>query len=163
VSKTEDQKERNRVRERTRYRDLPEAEKVRVRARNNAAAKARLAANPEKERARKRKQQKQWRDKNAEHLRSWYRAWRRANWSNIRARERLRAGLPLPARPSSEVCECCGLPPGARALNLDHCHETGAFRGWLCGRCNTALGQLGDNEQGLLRALAYLRRAEAER
>lgn len=43
------------------------------------------------------------------------------------------------------------------ALRVDHCHETGRVRGLLCIQCNGSLGQLGDNEAGLLRALAYVR------
>jgi hypothetical protein len=44
-------------------------------------------------------------------------------------------------------------------LHLDHCHVTGSFRGWLCGKCNTGLGMLGDNIAGLKAAIAYLERA----
>lgn len=40
---------------------------------------------------------------------------------------------------------------------LDHCHRTGAVRGILCRKCNTALGQLGDSIESVERALAYLR------
>ena len=28
---------------------------------------------------------------------------------------------------------------------LDHCHQTGKYRGALCRQCNTSLGKLGDN------------------
>jgi len=41
--------------------------------------------------------------------------------------------------------------------HVDHDHVTGRVRGILCTGCNTALGKLGDNEEGLLRALAYIR------
>lgn len=54
-------------------------------------------------------------------------------------------GLPAPTRPCPDHCEMCLRPPGDRALHLDHCHTTGAFRGWLCGSCNTAFGRLGDS------------------
>lgn len=40
--------------------------------------------------------------------------------------------------------------------NLDHNHEKGTFRGWLCSRCNSALGWLGDNVDNLERGLKYL-------
>lgn len=46
-----------------------------------------------------------------------------------------------------------------RALAADHDHATGAFRGLLCGRCNTALGLLRDDERLVASALAYLRAA----
>lgn len=74
-----------------------------------------------------------------------------------RARSR-RAGLPEPTRDMPQLCECCGNPPGKKALALDHCHVTGKFRGWLCGLCNTGMGALGDNIPGLLRAVDYLTR-----
>jgi hypothetical protein len=43
-------------------------------------------------------------------------------------------------------------------LCLDHNHETGKFRGWLCDNCNTGIGKLGDTVEGLERAIAYLKR-----
>ena len=45
---------------------------------------------------------------------------------------------------------------GAFVWQLDHCHETGDFRGWLCKKCNTGLGLLGDNVTELSRAIKYL-------
>lgn len=51
-------------------------------------------------------------------------------------------------------CECCGATGGK--LVYDHCHETGDFRGVLCYRCNTGIGKLGDNLDGLLQAVRYL-------
>jgi hypothetical protein len=68
--------------------------------------------------------------------------------------------MPTPSRASPALCECCGKPPGTRAMNLDHCHETGTFRGWLCGPCNRGIGQLGDNIAGLKAAIKYLERTE---
>ena len=40
---------------------------------------------------------------------------------------------------------------------MDHDHESGDFRGWLCTSCNTGLGKLGDSIAGLESALAYLK------
>lgn len=42
-------------------------------------------------------------------------------------------------------------------MQLDHDHETGMFRGWLCHRCNTGIGSLGDSAEGLENALRYVR------
>lgn len=75
------------------------------------------------------------------------------------AYQRRRRGTPASTRPEPEFCEVCGGPSNI-ALHLDHCHETGKFRGWLCSECNLAIGKLGDNIGGLERALAYLRRAQ---
>jgi hypothetical protein len=67
------------------------------------------------------------------------------------ALRKLRAGAGKPP----ELCELCKRAP---AEHLDHDHRTGAFRGWLCRICNTGLGALGDDIEGLQRALAYLQR-----
>jgi Recombination endonuclease VII len=67
--------------------------------------------------------------------------------------------LPVPTRVCPERCECCGgLPNGKKSLALDHCHFTGVFRGWLCIRCNRAIGMLGDTLESVRKAVAYLER-----
>lgn len=69
------------------------------------------------------------------------------------------AGYPEPTRPEPSKCECCGtLPAVGRSLHLDHCHVTNRFRGWLCLNCNQGLGKLGDNLEGLLKAVEYLKK-----
>ena len=45
---------------------------------------------------------------------------------------------------------------GTWGWQCDHCHETGQFRGWLCKKCNTGLGALGDDLESILRAVQYL-------
>lgn len=71
--------------------------------------------------------------------------------------KRRRAGLPEPTRPCPTHCEICLKPPDAKkSLSLDHDHETGAFRGWLCNSCNMGLGMLGDTPLVLTAALRYL-------
>lgn len=39
---------------------------------------------------------------------------------------------------------------------LDHDHQTGELRGFLCGSCNLGLGKLGDTIAAIKRALEYL-------
>jgi len=43
-----------------------------------------------------------------------------------------------------------------RRMNIDHDHDTNKVRGILCTGCNTGLGHLGDNVEGLKKAIAYL-------
>lgn len=45
-------------------------------------------------------------------------------------------------------------------LCVDHDHVTGTVRGLLCNGCNHGIGKLGDNAEGVRRALAYLEAAE---
>jgi len=56
-------------------------------------------------------------------------------------------------------CDCCGKPV-YRNWQLDHCHDTGEFRGWLCKQCNTGLGNLGDTLKSLKLAVEYLERSK---
>lgn len=55
-------------------------------------------------------------------------------------------------------CAICNLDVKyhRRALNVDHCHETGRVRGLLCDDCNIALGKFKDDISSLLRAAEYL-------
>ena len=53
-------------------------------------------------------------------------------------------------------CAICG--KADKKLHIDHCHETGAFRGILCGNCNVGLGMFGDNISTLEMAVKYLTR-----
>ena len=46
--------------------------------------------------------------------------------------------------------------------NIDHCHDTGIVRGLLCNGCNTAIGQLGDTPEGVMRAVNYLERTNGQ-
>jgi hypothetical protein len=55
------------------------------------------------------------------------------------------------------LCEICG-GQTVKRLSLDHNHETGEFRGFLCGNCNTALGLVQDDPWVLRRMLKYLER-----
>jgi hypothetical protein len=42
-----------------------------------------------------------------------------------------------------------------KTLCLDHCHETGAFRGWVCSPCNTGAG-IADSIERLEKRIAFL-------
>lgn len=49
-----------------------------------------------------------------------------------------------------DECEC------TRRLCMDHCHETGRFRGWLCQGCNTSIEHVINRPRFLQGASAYL-------
>lgn len=67
-------------------------------------------------------------------------------------------------------CWCCGRKPTKRNLHVDHDHSCcptvrgscgDCVRGLLCSNCNTGIGLLGDNIDGLLLAVNYLRRVRS--
>lgn len=62
-------------------------------------------------------------------------------------------------------CLICGCDPHteyahlhekAQRLNVEHCHESGRFRGLVCQRCNKHLAFAGDRPEILRRLLAYM-------
>ena len=140
--------------ERNRYRENPEyyrqkARSFRIRHREKVLAAKRAWA-------------KQWRAGNLEEAKRRESEWRKANPEKVQAMGRAYRGLPEPTRLCPGFCECCGDAPGKQPLNLDHDHETGKFRGWLCVNCNTGLGKFGDNIAGLEKAIEYLSRASID-
>lgn len=52
-----------------------------------------------------------------------------------------------------KTCQVCG---GGYRLVIDHCHETGKFRGVLCNSCNLALGLVQDSIGRLMQMVEYL-------
>ncbi len=62
--------------------------------------------------------------------------------------------------PTSETksgnCESC--KRYKESLHLDHCHVTGATRGWLCFSCNVALGHVSDSIKILENLITYMRK-----
>jgi len=40
-------------------------------------------------------------------------------------------------------------------LDLDHCHDTGRFRGWICYSCNGSIGKI-EKYVGIARLENYL-------
>ncbi len=92
---------------------------------------------------------------------AYRREWGKRNRLKLKEYMRQYMGYPEPTRPQPDFCDCCGGAPNGRGegFHLDHCHETGQFRGWLCSNCNSGIGKLGDCEVGVLMALEYLKRA----
>jgi hypothetical protein len=64
---------------------------------------------------------------------------------------------PIPSKANPYKCDNCSKDIiTTKTLQLDHCHLTGKFRGWLCKECNISLGNLGDSISGLFRNVKYL-------
>lgn len=72
----------------------------------------------------------------------------------VKKHSKIRGRLHKEAPPKPEVCECCKKIP--RKWCLDHDHSDDSFRGWLCEPCNTGMGKLGDDLNGLINAVNYL-------
>lgn len=47
----------------------------------------------------------------------------------------------------TDYCECCGIT--GTKVQLDHCHESGMFRGFLCRPCNAKIGHNGDSYEAI--------------
>lgn len=58
---------------------------------------------------------------------------------------------------------CRRAPNPSRRLAIDHDHSTGLIRGLLCQKCNLILAMLGDDLDGVMRFVEYLRSAAEER
>ncbi len=56
------------------------------------------------------------------------------------------------------LCPVCGQDPNTleKGWAIDHCHETGRFRGLICARCNAGIGALGDSVAAIIGAINYL-------
>ena len=63
--------------------------------------------------------------------------------------------------PEGTRCECCNTPMtyGQKNMNsmcFDHDPVREEFRGWICKKCNTVIGFLGDNLDGTKKLVMYL-------
>jgi len=45
---------------------------------------------------------------------------------------------------------------------LDHSHDDGSIRGWLCSSCNTSLGKFNDDPKILTRAISWIEKHKNE-
>lgn len=69
-------------------------------------------------------------------------------------------GIPYKA-PEGSKCGVCGKSSKkGDTLVFDHCHKTSVFRGYLHNSCNRSIGVLGDDIEGLLKALNFLNKTE---
>jgi hypothetical protein len=86
---------------------------------------------------------------------------------HAKIRKQLKRDNPIPV---NHRCECCGKSEDELTIHygrynkpvspwrIDHCHETGKFRGWLCINCNTGLGRFYDDPNLLNKAIQYLQK-----
>ena len=68
---------------------------------------------------------------------------------------------PKPKIGSNFTCPIClrtTVIEKERDTNLDHDHNTGEIRGFICNRCNTGLGNLRDDISILQRAIRWISR-----
>ena len=102
---------------------------------------------------RQRENARQWTNRNRARKRSVNKDYHESG----RYREKFlnRWGLTLMDEPKN--CHICNCSAGDRSLSLDHNHETGLPRGFLCQQCNIAIGHFKDSEELLNKALEYLR------
>lgn len=88
------------------------------------------------------------------------RKWNKKNPQKMQeAKRKHRGQVEAPTRGKPERCEMRGCYPGKNGLVEDHDHRTGKFRGWICKRCNAALGLFGDSREGLDAGISYLDKA----
>lgn len=118
-----------------------------MRKQNRDAVKRYTAKNPEKVA----EMQRQYALKTKE---------KRKQNDSVRHNLRLQKKWQSAGSPRPDGCEICGRNqserPGRHPLVFDHCHASGKFRGWLCDRCNMALGLVSDNTQTLKSMIVYL-------
>lgn len=109
--------------------------------------------------ARRRKVRRQWERKNPEKCRRM--VLRRAFRSKGCREEELEAQIDRYLETTK--CDICGMEPAKQkgrwdSLHIDHCHDSGVIRGFLCGECNFGLGKFRDRPDLLLAAADYLMR-----
>jgi len=71
--------------------------------------------------------------------------------------EKREARKNAPPRPNR-----CNLCYQRKFLTVDHIHGTAKVRGWLCSACNSGIGSLGDNLEGVLQAAVYLEKDKSK-
>lgn len=58
-------------------------------------------------------------------------------------------------RPVTFECPICLYEYDGSYARLDHCHETGTIRGWLCDNCNTGFGKYREDLTIMQRAIDW--------
>lgn len=142
---------------------------------------ARSRMTDEQRRAAARESSQRWRDKNREAYRATKKRWRDRvrllrpetykayiTKRNRRQVDRMRiqkfgtdgANLYVEQNGVCKICLRDMLRYGGNSMlaaQLDHDHNTGKVRGWLCRACNLSVGLLGDDVERMARAIEYVR------
>ena len=113
---------------------------------------------------------KKWDAENKDRRKEWKKKWKKENPEKIKEHSRkaqLKRKYGITLEKYKELlwlqdghCVFCDRTPDQErygVLCVDHDHKTGKIRGLLCITHNRALGVFGDNEEGLLKALRYVR------
>lgn len=113
---------------------------------------------------------KNWDAKNRDRRKEWRAKWKEENPEKLKAHARkhqLKMKYGITPEKYNELlliqnghCVFCDRTPEQErygVLTIDHDHKTGKIRGLLCITHNRSLGVFGDNEEGLLKVLAYVR------
>jgi len=135
--------------------------------------------------ARIREKQREWRIKNREKVVADRKAYKSANRAKLNAQQRGRSKLVQVEKPEQyraawkrnnarrpakllarneillgrkrpDACDACGGNDGG--IVFDHCHTKGHPRGWICDRCNIALGCVKDSPDRLRKLIVYIER-----
>ena len=83
--------------------------------------------------------------------------------SNFRTKQTQKLRETTPPPPKDYACPICLVTAEDNKQRnnqwcLDHNHDTGEARGWLCNKCNSAIGWLNDDATYTRRATEYLER-----
>lgn len=102
--------------------------------------------------------------RNRDKMRQYAKNWRlrhpekaRATW--IKSKYKLTDEQYQQILDHSGYCDSCETPLKTKS-NVDHCHETGRYRGLLCRGCNIAAGFLDDDSSRALALSKYLDRVK---
>jgi hypothetical protein len=115
-----------------------------------------------------------WRANNPEKMKSYIKKYRSLNQESVSERNKkakrraklkewgiTEEGLKIVFDKQGGVCAICKEKKvrfwGSTETHLDHCHKTNKFRGFLCYRCNMALGKFADDPERLMRAADYVK------
>ena len=182
--------EKNKEKEKARVKAYSEKNKEKIKAyreayyeKNKEKINAKHKAYREKNKEKTKVRNKTYRENNKERLLANYKTYYEKNKEKIKARHRtyykknkdrvrnkeLKRNFGISLHEYNLMlteqkgkCSCCGIHQNelTKKFAVDHDHDTGLIRGLLCNHCNLAIGMLGDNLEGLMKALNYLEKHE---